>query len=228
MNKKTNVDFGFLLLREWLPVLEMLSAREFKTLVLGMMYKQFENRPMPEFRNAATSNIARLLEPTIERRLIGAAWAKKGLEAKGTPMGEGEGEPIHLAEQSEAKQSVAEHILAERREAEQKEGPCPAAVPAPSGSALPSGARRALSEEEMGLLVEENIPEAYLRERQERAFDFAYKTGQDVLTVLATWWKRDKAAFVGAHRQARPSDADLEIEDFYRAALARSYGSADP
>ena len=226
MNKKTNVDFGFLFLREWLPVLETLSAKDFKTMVLGMMYKQFENRPMPEFRSAATNNIARLLEPTIDRRLAGAAFAKKGAEAKGAPMGVGEGEPIHLAKQSEAKHSEAERILAEQREAEQKEPPCPAAVPAPSGSALPSGARRALSEEEMDLLMEENIPETYLQERQERALDFAHRSGQDVLTVLATWWKRDKAAFVAAQGKARPQNG-LDVDDFYRAALLRSYGTAD-
>lgn len=222
MSRRMNVEFGFLVLREWLPVLETMSAKDFKTLVLGMMYKQFENRPMPTFRSAATNNIVRLIEPTIDRRLVGAAWAKKGQEVQRTPTGGPAGIPVHLAEQSGAEQSKAEHILAEQRGAEQSEPPCPASATAGAGSAdaVPSGALRALTKEEAEGVADEEIPAAYVERRRARAMEHAQRYGQDVHAVLLAWWKQDKAAFVSAQRQTAEHARDAYWADFFRAAQA--------
>lgn len=222
MNKKTSIHFGFLLLKEWLPVLEPMSAKDFKALVLGMMYKQFENRPMPTFHNVATNNIARLIEPTIDRRLKGAAWAKKGAEAHGTPIRVPTPPPIHLseAERSEAQRSEIKRITSdlpsELRGAEQREAPSPAAADA-------SGAHRAPSKKKGKAETDENIPTAYLEQRQLRAIEYARKNGQDVLAVLSAWWKQDKAAFLAAQREeADTDDTSAYWEDFFEAAVARS------
>ena len=79
---KMNLDNGFLLLYDWLPVLEDLSGESVKELLLALIEKQRNNAPMPQFSDPRCAIYYRIISPTIERRLAGQKGAQ---EAKKEP-----------------------------------------------------------------------------------------------------------------------------------------------
>ncbi len=80
MSKKVTLENGFLLLYDWLPAFESLPAKEVKALLLALIARQREKRPLPSFSNPLTANYARMIEPSIKRRLDGATGARQGKE----------------------------------------------------------------------------------------------------------------------------------------------------
>ncbi|MBE6702689.1 MAG: hypothetical protein E7585_04680 [Ruminococcaceae bacterium] len=222
MKKKTNLESGFLFLYDWMPVLEHLPAKEVKALLLALIARQRENKPLPSFHNPLTNSFARMIEPVIRRRLEGAEWAKKGLaeqEPDRDPPGVPQGNPHHQREEQkkEEKQIIEDFISEEERKKEQ---------PPTGGEA--SAQLRALSEQEKALLMSEGLPAAYIEERAERALAFEAKSGRGATSLLREWWKSDKKPCF-PYRQYRsaqaepPEHSSFDIDDFFNAALAASY-----
>ena len=208
MKKKTNLESGFLFLYDWMPVLETLPAKEVKTLLLALIARQRENQPLPSFRNPLTDSFARMIEPVIRRRLEGAEWAKKGMAESADPEGGPTGVPTPESEDKKQKKKSKDELI----QAEQR-GDAPVAPPL-----------RALSEQERALLIEEGLPADYVDARSERALEFAAQTRQDVLAVLCNWWKGDKRRYETAQRrQSTAPSSSFDADDFFQAALARSY-----
>jgi hypothetical protein len=78
--KSTNLCSGFLISYDWLPALESLSADDFQTLLFALIRRQKDGEPFPEFSNATVSIYAKMIEPTIKRRLDGQSGGNKANE----------------------------------------------------------------------------------------------------------------------------------------------------
>ena len=74
---KYNLDSGFLILYDWMPALESMTYEEVGKLLFVLIDRQRYDKPLPEFDNAQTSIYARMIEPTIKRRLEGQENAAK-------------------------------------------------------------------------------------------------------------------------------------------------------
>ena len=85
MPKKANLDLGFLLLYDWLPAIYELPAKEVKALLIALIERQRESKPLPIFKNKMTNSFALMIEPVIQRRLDGQAGGKKGHEKSEAP-----------------------------------------------------------------------------------------------------------------------------------------------
>ena len=84
-----------------------------------------------------------------------------------------------------------------------------------------------LTEEDRNLLLSKGIPEGYVKERETRASSYAVQHGKSVYEILLTWWRDDRAKPPWNTSQTRhqpPSESRaLEDDDFWQAALARSF-----
>ena len=80
----TNMDGGFLISYDWLPALESLSAEDFQSLLLALIKRQKDGEPLPTFENPTVGIYAKMIEPTIKRRLYGQVG---GSISKGTTQG---------------------------------------------------------------------------------------------------------------------------------------------
>ena len=212
MKKKTNLESGFLFLYDWMPVLECLPAKEVKTLLLALIARQRENKPLPQFRNPLTDSFARMIEPVIRRRLEGAAWAKKGLDGGEDPLGDPAGDPCR---QEELKDKKKEEKLSK---AQYKEEERKAASPL-------SDASRALSEQERTDLLLKGLPAAYLDARLSRAFVIADSSGQSVTEILFEWWQQDQRSYLAAQKRQEQEKEAQYYEEFFQAAIDRTFRS---
>lgn len=78
--KSTNLCSGFLISYDWLPALESLSADDFQTLLFALIRRQKDGEPFPEFSNPTVGIYAKMIEPTIKRRLDGQSGGNKANE----------------------------------------------------------------------------------------------------------------------------------------------------
>ena len=78
--KSTNLCSGFLISYDWLPALESLSADDFQLLLFALIRRQKDGEPFPEFSNPTVSIYAKMIEPTIKRRLDGQLGGNKANE----------------------------------------------------------------------------------------------------------------------------------------------------
>lgn len=76
-NKSTSLSCGFLISYDWLPALESLAAEDFQCLILALIKRQKDGEPLPEFSNPTVGIFAKMIEPTIKRRLDGQSWKDK-------------------------------------------------------------------------------------------------------------------------------------------------------
>ena len=217
MKKRINLDSGFLILYDWLPLLKTLCHKDYRLLMDALIARQRENQPLPTFAKPLVNNIARTIEAVIKRRLEGAAWAQKGAEEAQSPEATPEGVPTTKeTDKTRTEKKSKEEIS----EAEQRGESAPPSPPA---------ALRALSEDERALLIGEGLPAAYLDARAARALEFADKSGQDVLSVLCSWWKQDKRSYHSPKKQVEQgASSSFDADEFYQAALARTYGKDAP
>ena len=109
MAKKSSFENGFLFLYDWLPAMECLPAKEMKKLFLALVARQRENKALPAFESPLTESYARMIEPTIRRRLEGREIAKRGEDRGEGPSPQPTEGPLpqSIAEQSIAEQSIA-------------------------------------------------------------------------------------------------------------------------
>lgn len=68
---RKNLDNGFLFLYDWLPAFMHLDGEDFKTLLLALIARQRDSTPFPSFENTSVDIYAKMIEPTIIRRLEG-------------------------------------------------------------------------------------------------------------------------------------------------------------
>ena len=227
MGKTTNLDSGFLLLYDWLPAIRSLDGEGVKELLLALIARQREGTAFPTFQNAQVEIYARMIEPTIQRRLVGLSnrMSKSDEEACTQPCTQPYTQPclgVSRAEQSTAEQSRAELSIAELRGAEQEAVPCaPRACP----TAPP------MTEEERDRLVSKGIPSGYVDERRERANAYAAQHGTTAYDTILDWWKTDRtqppwnrSQTPDLHRATSQfSTGSFDTNDFFQAALARSW-----
>lgn len=76
-----NLSSGFLISYDWLPALESLSADDLQSLILALIKRQKDGEPLPKFSNPTVGIYAKMIEPTIKRRLDGQSGGRK---SKGT------------------------------------------------------------------------------------------------------------------------------------------------
>ena len=73
-------------------------------------------------------------------------------------------------------------------------------------------------------LMELGVPSSYAEARLARAYHFARTTKRSISEILYEWWQEDKQ---GSPKNAEPPPPDrqktYDLEDFFQAALARSY-----
>lgn len=72
-----NLDAGFLILNEWIPAFRSLTGDECKTLLLALIDRQQKGVPIPDFGDTVLGVFAQMIEPTIKRRLDGQKGGKK-------------------------------------------------------------------------------------------------------------------------------------------------------
>lgn len=100
---KSNLNSGFLISYDWLPALESLSAEDYKTFLSALIRRQKEGVPLPHFENEIVNIFARMIEPTIKRRLDGQEGGNKARE--GTTIGTTVGTTIGTTVSSKEKKS---------------------------------------------------------------------------------------------------------------------------
>ena len=66
-----NLEKGFLFLYDWLPAIESLPAKDVKELLLALINLQRSGIPLPMFPNKKVETYAKMIEPSIQRRLNG-------------------------------------------------------------------------------------------------------------------------------------------------------------
>lgn len=76
-----NISNGFLIFYDWLPALENLSYKDFKTFLMALMYYQKDGTPLPEFPKPIKT-IATFIVPQIDRRIFCSDIGKLGAKAK--------------------------------------------------------------------------------------------------------------------------------------------------
>ena len=104
--EKTNLERGFLVLYDWVPVFQYLPGKEGKKLLLALIERQRDGTPMPLFSNSETSIFAMMIEPCIERRLAGSKGGKAQAERRREEEAAGEGSLRSILQaRREAKQS---------------------------------------------------------------------------------------------------------------------------
>ena len=207
MKKRINLDSGFLILYDWLPLLNTLSNKDYRLLMDALIARQRENKPLPTFQRPLVNSIAYTIEAVIKRRLEGAAWAQKGQTEAESSEDTPEGSPTTKEK---------ENIRTEKSSQAERSGE---EVPPPPPAAL-----RALSEDEKALLIEEGLPAAYIEAREVRACDHANASGRDVLAVLCDWWKQDKRLFNAAQKKREQQQSSFDVDEFWEAACRRTYG----
>ena len=196
MTKKSHLESGFLILYDWLPAFEKLPPKEVKALLLALIARQRENKPMPLFSNASTETYARMIEPCIKRRLDGLAGAKQGHEysAKRVEPTQGATEGATVApsppKRRKEKESKEKHSISISERSEEI---------APKGGAIPPAAGGGDG--------------AAARADTHKKNFYGGKKGADA-------WKKG-----GSHTGEFSSiPASFDIDEFFAAALARTYG----
>ena len=123
--KKGTLNNGFLLLYDWLPAIESLQGEDVKALLLALVRYQRDRLPLPAFENPQVDIYARMILPTITRRLVGQTGGIKAHDTAavdttvGTMVGTTVGTTVpSIAEQSIAEQSKAEQSIPARSCAE--------------------------------------------------------------------------------------------------------------
>lgn len=76
-----NNEKGFLLFYDWLPALETLSAKDFKTFLLALIRYQRDGTPVPEI-SCKVKTIASFILPQIDRRKSMSELGKMGARAR--------------------------------------------------------------------------------------------------------------------------------------------------
>lgn len=64
-----NNNIGFLILEDWIPAIESLDGEDVKDLILALVNRELYGEPFPEFSNKQAAIYARMIEPTIKRRI---------------------------------------------------------------------------------------------------------------------------------------------------------------
>ena len=75
------MDKGFLIFYDWMPALEGLTPKDFKTLMTAIWRYQEFGTPPPEFPNKVKA-ISLFIFPQIDRRKQSAEYGKKGAEVR--------------------------------------------------------------------------------------------------------------------------------------------------
>lgn len=83
------LDNGFLLLYDWVPAIQSLPGEDVKLLILALIERQRNETPLPHFDNEIVNIFAKMIEPTIQRRLDGKTGGNKANE--GTTVGTTQG-----------------------------------------------------------------------------------------------------------------------------------------
>ncbi len=216
MAKKSNLDCGFLFLYDWLPAMECLPPKEMKALFLALVARQRENKALPAFASPLTESYARMIEPTICRRLEGREAAKRGEDRGEGPSPQPTEGPLpqSKAEQSKEEQSIA---IAE----------CVGRACAQSPTAAPKGAptKSPLTEKERADLEEKGLSAAYIALRAARAAEYAEKNALTAAEVLFLWWQEDVASGrVGKATERASQNSGFDADEFFAAALKSTYG----
>ena len=83
-NKSYNLEKGFLVLYDWLPLLRLLSAEDYRAVVDALIDLQQNQTPLPVFENPTANAIAKSCESTILRRLDGQRGGKEARKTEST------------------------------------------------------------------------------------------------------------------------------------------------
>ena len=108
MARNFNLKSGFLYLYDWIGALNDLPDEDFGALVKALILRQLCGTPIPSFSNQLATVYARMIEPSIKRRLEGAAAAEQAYLSRQKKAAEKGRTAKAPSSASEAKQSGAE------------------------------------------------------------------------------------------------------------------------
>ena len=214
------LEKGFLFLYDWLPALEDLPAKDVKKLLLALIDFQRNGTPIPVFTSKKTETYARMIEPSIRRRLDG----QKGGTSRGTtqvppnpptqvPM------PPPYPSTLTPKQSKSNTYSNTYSRAEQSENDTSPNSQENNAEKIAFGefANVFLSERERDLLTERygRMESEGLIENLSRKLAAKGYCIKDHYATILDWANKDGVKL--------RSEKSYDLEDFVNAALARSY-----
>lgn len=78
----SNLDRGFLIFYDWLPLLQLLDGERFKELLLALINYQRDGIQIPKFEDEYENAFAQAILPSIKRRLDGQTGGLKANKNK--------------------------------------------------------------------------------------------------------------------------------------------------
>ncbi len=91
--KNTNLEAGFLILEDWIPIFREFSARELKEVLMALIDLQKKGTPLPEFSAKRTRMVAGMMGRAIKRRLASSEGGKRSAQVRLGKSGEEENAP---------------------------------------------------------------------------------------------------------------------------------------
>ena len=235
---QTKLDTGFLILNDWIPILRELSAVDLKKLLFALIDYQREGVPMPEFSRNSTQMVAKMLGGAVKRRVASAVGGRRSAEVRLGKTGDTKN-GLPMAEKGEVTSEVASGGTSEPRreekrreenrieEREREKG-------ARSAPALPEGKmspppESELSPEEMDFLERQGVPPLYVKARLARAAAAARAQGISTASLILSWWYQDLVEgkggeYLGKREESVTAASTFDVDDFFAAAVARTYG----
>ena len=209
------LEKGFLFLYDWLPAIEELPAKDVKKLLLALIDFQRNGTPIPVFTSKKAETYARMIEPSIRRRLDG----QKGGTSRGTtqvPPNPPTQVPMQAPypstltpKQSKAKAEQSKSRAESNAPAQEK--PTKSAYGEFSNVFLTEKERKLL-EEKYGSSASEGLIDNFSRKIKAKGYQY-----EDHYATILDWANKD-----GVKPKEEKS---YDVEEFFNAALARSYES---
>lgn len=211
-----NLEKGFLVLYDWLPAIETLPAKDLKTLILALINLQKNGIPLPHFTNKKAEVYAQMIEPTIRRRLEGKRSVKDTTIPQGTPEGTPRG-----TSQATPRGTSTPKQRERKEEAEKRKAIAESNAPTKEGSTQKSAygefANVFLTEDEYASLTDKygkSVANGLIDNFSIKLKAKGYQYDDHYATIL-DWANKD-----GIKPQ---SEKSYDVEDFFQAALMRSY-----
>lgn len=217
MAKGYSLSKGFLFSADWEQALRALRADDFHALFWELYdFQQSKgDKKVPQHpQNPLLDMLSSLLVPQIQNRLNGA---KGGYIANGNTndelgaVGGMVGGSLHKL--SEDKISEVDMSGDKVSGAEIRQEPPSTAPP--------------LSEEERQALLAKGVPDAYIKERLQRAEEYALQRRKTVGDVLLSWWESDQEKWGKSRQTRKPSPGEFgnsfDTDDLLNAALTRPF-----
>ena len=214
-----NLEAGFLVLNEWIPALRSLSGDECKELLFALIDRQQKGIPVPKY-DGQLGIYAQMIEPTIKRRLDGQKGGRKGttqVPIQGTTIGTtvGTSEARREKKSKEEYNTLSdERVNAHTHTREKKSNFAPPTVEKVRAYCIERG---------------NNVdPERFVDHYTANGWKVGKNPMKDWKAAVRNWEKSEGAFARDAERgNCVSAGGSFNTDEFFEAALARSYSEGD-